>query len=658
MLRELTVVAVLCAAPSLFAQEVRSFDPPAAFGARQSVSDLRHSPDGQRVSYIAPTDGQGSVVYTLNLDKGARPRAALRAAGKPDRLTYCNWVSNERLACEVYALVKDPTYGFLSFSRLVAVNADGSNVQVLSRRDSQYSRGLQLGGGEIIDSLPEQDSAVLMTRVYVPDDRIGTRFGSSTKGLGVDWVDTRDLTVKQVERPREDATEYITDGHGTIRIVGLRQKVRESQDNGIIDYLYHPPGSREWRKLSDYNYTDHTGFNPHAVDPDLNVAYGFKQKDGRQALYSVTLDDSLREQLVYANPEVDVDELIKIGRHRHVVGASYATDTRKPVFFAPQIQQLLASFQKALPNQLLRIVDASGDENRMLLFAGSDADPGVYYIFDRKAHQLQTFLVVRAALEGVKLATMKSIRYPSVDGVMVPGYLTLPPGAESARGLPAIVMPHGGPSARDEWGFDWLSQFFASRGFAVLQPNFRGSSGYGDAWFRDQGFKSWQLAIGDVLSAGRWLVSQGVADPAKLGIVGWSYGGYAALQSAVVDPAVFKAVVAIAPVTDLAALKEQYRHWSNFELESAFIGQGAHIHEGSPAEHADKIKVPVLLFHGGFDRNVHIEQSKRMCERLRAAGGKCELVTWEDLDHYLDDSSARTQMLRKSDEFLRVASGM
>jgi len=658
VLRELTVVAVLCAAPSLFAQEVRSFDPPAAFGARQSVSDLRLSPDGQRVSYIAPTDGQGSVVYTLSLDKGARPRAALRAAGKPDRLTYCNWVSNERLACEVYALVKDPTYGFLSFSRLVAVNADGSNVQVLSRRDSQYSRGLQLGGGEIIDSLPEQDGAVLMTRVYVPDDRIGTRFGSSTKGLGVDWVDTRDLTVKQVERPREDATEYITDGHGTIRIVGLRQKVRESQDNGIIDYLYHPPGSREWRKLSDYNYTDHTGFNPHAVDPDLNVAYGFKQKDGRQALYSVTLDDSLREQLVYANPEVDVDELIEIGRHRHVVGASYATDTRKPVFFAPQIQQLLASFQKALPNQLLRIVDASGDENRMLLFAGSDADPGVYYIFDRKAHQLQTFLVVRAALEGVKLATMKSIRYPSVDGVMVPGYLTLPPGAESARGLPAIVMPHGGPSARDEWGFDWLSQFFASRGFAVLQPNFRGSSGYGDAWFRDQGFKSWQLAIGDVLSAGRWLVSQGVADPAKLGIVGWSYGGYAALQSAVVDPSVFKAVVAIAPVTDLAALKEQYRHWSNFELESAFIGQGAHIHEGSPAEHADKIKVPVLLFHGGFDRNVHIEQSKRMCERLRAAGGKCELVTWEDLDHYLDDSSARTQMLRKSDEFLRVASGM
>src|SRR5204863_5061541 len=118
------VVAVLCAAPSLFAQEVRSFDPPAAFGARQSVSDLRLSPDGQRVSYIAPTDGQGSVVYTLSLGKDARPRPALHAAGKPDRLTYCNWVSNERLTCEVYALAKDPTDGLRSFRRLGAGHDD------------------------------------------------------------------------------------------------------------------------------------------------------------------------------------------------------------------------------------------------------------------------------------------------------------------------------------------------------------------------------------------------------------------------------------------------------------------------------------------------------------------------------------------------------
>jgi dipeptidyl aminopeptidase/acylaminoacyl peptidase len=291
----------------------------------------------------------------------------------------------------------------------------------------------------------------------------------------------------------------------------------------------------------------------------------------------------------------------------------------------------------------------------MLIFSGSDRDPGVYYIFDRPSKQLQTFLVARSELEGVTLATMKPVSYPAADGTSIPAFLTLPPGKDSAKGLPAIVMPHGGPSARDNWGFDWLAQFYAARGFAVIQPNFRGSTGYGDAWVAKNGFRSWPTAIGDVLDAGRWLVHEGIADPAKLAIVGWSYGGYAALQASVVDPTVFKAVVAIAPVTDLGALKEEFHNWSDYDLVSDFVGDGKLMHEGSPIEHADKIKAPVLLFHGDFDRNVNSNQSKRMAARLQAVGAKCELVTWPDLDHQLEDSAARALMLRKSDEFLRKA---
>ena len=155
-----------------------------------------------------------------------------------------------------------------------------------------------------------------------------------------------------------------------------------------------------------------------------------------------------------------------------------------------------------------------------------------------------------------------------------------------------------------------------------------------------------------------WLIAQGIADPAKLAVVGWSYGGYAALQSAVVDAGLFKAVVAIAPVTDLQALKEEHRHWSDFNLVSNCVGDGPHVREGSPAKNAGKIKVPVLLFHGAFDRNVSISQSKAMAESLTAAGGRCELVTWPDLDHRLEDSAARAEMLRKSDAFLREVMGM
>jgi dipeptidyl aminopeptidase/acylaminoacyl peptidase len=635
----------------------QTFDAAAAFGARPSVADLSLSPDGLGVAYVAPTAGQGSVLFTLDLAKGAKSRIALLASGKPERLEKCHWVSNERLVCTIYGVVRN-SLGLVPFTRIVAVDRSGGNLKLLSTKTNEYTRGLQLHGGEVIDWLPDEDSAVLVSRVYLPDEHLGSHIGSWREGLGVDSLDTRNLQTKSLESPSRDATTYITDGRGAVRIVGRSTRGSGGQDSGLVSYQYRTEGSREWQKLDDSNSVDGSGFEPYAVDHDLNVAYGFKKKDGRQALYSVALDGSRSERLIYARPDVDVNELIRIGRRNRVVGVSYATDVRTAVYFDPDIEKLMSSLSRALPRQpQVRIVDSSVDEHVLLVFAGSDDDPGVYYLFDRPSKQLRTFLVVRDQLEGVNLAKVKPVSYPAADGEMVPGYLTLPPGVETAKGLPAIVLPHGGPGARDEWGFDWQSQYYASRGFAVLQPNFRGSTGYGDAWLHENGFRSWRTAVGDVLDAGHWLVAQGIADPAKLCIVGWSYGGYAALQSAVVDPSLFKAVVAIAPVTDLESLKEERRDWSDFDLVRHEIGDGPHVREGSPARNAEKIKVPVLLFHGEFDRNVGIAQSRLMAARLATAGVQHELVTWDDLDHNLDDSTARTEMLRKSDAFLRRVIG-
>jgi dipeptidyl aminopeptidase/acylaminoacyl peptidase len=476
--------------------------------------------------------------------------------------------------------------------------------------------------------------------------------------LAVDRLDTRNLQTTTIEFPSPGASTYITDGRGAVRVVGRAVRISGDQDSGVFNYFYRKQGSRDWQKLDSNNSVDGSGFEPYAIDHDLDIVYGLKKKDGRRAVYSMALDGSQRENLIYARPDVDVDTMILIDRRNRVVGASYATDVRHAVYFDSDIEKLMQSLARALPRQAqIRVVDSSVDERVLLIFAGSDDDPGVYYVFDRRSKELHTFLVVRGALEGVKLARVVPVSYPAADGETVPGYLTLPPGMENAKGLPAIVLPHGGPSARDEWGFDWLSQFYASRGFAVLQPNFRGSAGYGDAWLHENGFKSWRTAIGDVIDAGHWLVARGIADPAKLCIVGWSYGGYAALQSAVTDPSLFKAVVAIAPVTDLQSLKEEWRHWSNFNLVRDEIGDGPHVREGSPARNAEKIKVPVLIFHGALDRNVGITQSRLMAARLESAGVKHELITWDDLDHYLDDSAARTQLLRTSDAFLRQAIG-
>jgi dipeptidyl aminopeptidase/acylaminoacyl peptidase len=356
---------------------------------------------------------------------------------------------------------------------------------------------------------------------------------------------------------------------------------------------------------------------------------------------------------------VDLGGLIRIGRRNRVVGVSYSTEFEHTEFFADDIKQLLAALHQALPQQpLMSVTDASADESKLLVFAGSDTDPGTYYILDRSTHALHKLLGTRVKLEGVPLARVKPITYPAADGQMIPAYLTLPPGIDNPRGLPAIVMPHGGPSARDQWGFDWLVQFYASRGYVVLQPNYRGSSGYGDAWFRDNGFKSWEIAVGDVVASGRWLVKEGIADPAKLAIVGWSYGGYAALQSVAVDPTLFKAIIAIAPVTDLEALKRENGFFGNYYLVSEFIGAGPNMRDGSPINHVDKFKQPVLLFHGTEDRNVSVEESRTMATALKAAGAKCDLVTFEGRDHQLDDSTVRADMLRQSDAFLRHSFGM
>jgi dipeptidyl aminopeptidase/acylaminoacyl peptidase len=652
--------AALLTASVSSAQQSNGFDAAAAFGARQSVLDVSLSPDGKSIAYVAATAGPGSAVVTRDLAEGSKGRIALVASGKPEHIRGCNWVSADRLVCTVLGVVPSPinvAVGFfLEKSRLVAVDRSGGNMKILSTTNNEFSRAYQLSGGSVLDWLPDQEGMVLMSRTYVPDDHLGSRIVSKQEGLGVDLVDTRTLSVKTIEEPGSSTVYYVSDGRGTIRIVGKRLKSGpDGMDSGITGYWYRKQGSREWLKLSDYNWADQSGFLPLAVDHDLDIAYGYKEKDGATAIYSVKLDASLSENLVYAQPDVDVGGLIRIGRRNRVVGVSYATDFPHAVYFDPDIENLMKSLERALPHQKLKVVESSVDEQVLLVYAGSDADPGMYYVFDRPARQLHPLLAVRSELDGVKLAKVRPVMYPAADGVMVPGYLTLPAGQEEAKGLPAIVLPHGGPSARDYWGFDWLSQYFAARGFAVLQPNFRGSAGYGDAWLHDNGFKSWRVAIGDVLDAGHWLVAQGIADPARLSVLGWSYGGYAALQSAVTEPGLFKAVIAIAPVTDLEALKEEHRHWSDYRLVRDMVGEGPHVRDGSPARNADKIKVPVLLFHGGMDTKVAITQSRLMAERLSKAGVKNELITWDSLDHYLEDSDARTKMLRRSDEFLRQA---
>ena len=657
-------LALLVGAPLLHADNAKPFDAPAAFGARTDVTSMRMSPDGMNVLFVTPIAGQGSVVYTLSLAPGAKAKVAFYADAKPFKLSGCRWIANDRLVCTVFGVTPDQhnLHRFLPVTRMMAVNADGTKPQLLTTQLNQFSAGSLQYDATVIDWLPDQSGSILMAKQYLPENRQGTVFKTNERGLGVDLIDTRTLTVKQVITAREDAAGYLSDGRGTVRIaVVVDSKAQAGATYAVGQYvaLYRQQGSDDWHRLVTFNSFDHSGFQPVAVDHDLNIVYGWQKLEGRMALYSINLDGSGVEKLVFARPDVDVAGLIRIGRDSRVVGAGYATDVSHSEFFADDVKQVMQSLHQALPQQpLVSMVDTSADENKVLVFAGSDVDPGSYFILDRQSHAMRKFLGTRALLEGVKLAHVRPMSYPAADGTNIPGYLTLPPGVDDPKGLPAIVMPHGGPASRDEWGFDWLAQFYAARGYVVLQPNFRGSAGYGDEWFEKNGFKAWDIAVGDVVAAGHWLVKQGIADPAKLAIVGWSYGGYAALQSVAVDPALFKAIVAIAPVTDLAALKEEHRWWSDYALLSSYVGEGPHMHDGSPITHADKFKQPVLFFHGTTDMNVSVEQSRRMDAALKAAGANSQLVIFDDHDHQLADSAVRADMLRQSDVFLRHSLGM
>ncbi|MGC6330844.1 alpha/beta hydrolase family protein [Rhizorhabdus sp. FW153] len=654
------IIGFLVGTISFGAMASAETDLAAAFGAREQIQKISMSPDGTRLAYVVPTKGQGSALLTFAPGVDQQPKVALMSDGETDRLSGCHWITNSRLICDIWGLTRTPDsalYGIIAFSRIVAVDMDGGNLKMLSKSSGFDGRGDNTNGGRVIDWLADEDGAVLMTRMQLAEDRIGSRLGSSEAGMVVDKVDTRTLATSRVERPEQYLTGYLTDGYGHIRVKGV-ELFENGRNSGLIRYFFRAADSKKWESFSTYNYMDQTGFLPVAVDHERNAVYGFDKTEGRRALYRMALDGSGSRELLLARPDVDVDDLVQIGRRNRVIGASYATDARYSVYFDEKIAKLRDSLAKALPGQpMVSIVDSSIDEKKLLIRADSDKDPGVYYILDRATKQMATFQPVRPQLEGLKLAEMRPVSFPAADGTMIPGYLTLPPGSRG-KNLPAIVMPHGGPEARDEWGFDWMVQYYAARGYAVLQPNFRGSTGYGDDWFQKNGYQSWPTAIGDVTDAGRWLIKQGIAAPSKLGILGWSYGGYAALQSAVIDPTLFKAVVAIAPVTDLPALKQDSRWWSYYRLEADRIGDGPQAVQGSPARRAASIKAPVLMYHGTMDRNVDIEQSRLMDKALRAAGRDSRLVVFENRDHQIDDSEMRAQMLRESDAFMRKAMGL
>lgn len=589
------------------------------------------------------------MVLDLDTEKSKR---ILASTGTTDAFDWCDFASDDRLICKYGGNVRYETV-IAGFSRLVSLKTDGSDLKPLGQQESYHDAYVRQNDGEILDWLPGGDNFVLMMRDNVPEmDREPSRLTKSGRGLGVEKVDVATLRSKPVEQPRANLSHYLTDGRGEIRIMANDEQSGGSQLTGVTRFQYRQSGSKSWQSLGIFDSRDGSGVWPAAVDRERNSAYLFEKLGGRDALYRMALDGSGARTLVAKNDQVDIDSVVRLDRDQPVIGYSYADDRRHVVYFDPTFQKLAAGLAKALPSTpLIEFASASRDGKTLLVHARSDIDAGAYYLLNRDTRALRPVLLSRDLLEGRTLAPVQAITYPAADGTMIPAYLTMPKDGQ-AKGLPAVVLPHGGPSARDEWGFDWLAQFLAARGYAVIQPNYRGSAGYGQNFLGKNAFRDWSTAMSDIEDSAAYLAKQGIADPSRLAIVGWSYGGYAALLSASLYPSRYKAVVAIAPVTDLAKLKTDARGFTNSALTADMIGKGDNIRTGSPLANASRIKAPVLLVHGDMDSNVAIHHADNMSKALQKAGTPVEYLRFKGLEHDLDDSNARIEMLTKVGELL------
>ena len=626
-----------------------------SFGARESAGEVALSPSGDKVVMLVAGPGKSTAARVFDLQTGAAT-TAVSSNANPETLHWCRFATDTQLVCQYGGNVRVEA-DILGFSRLITVGIDGKGLKSLGQSKSANDATIRQFDGKILDWLTDGSGSILMARSYVPEvGKTGSRISRSKEGLAVDRIDLASMKVTTLEPPRPRVSGYMTDGRGQVRVRTITNADNNGILTGIIDFAYRRAGSSEWLPLGRYDSRDGSGLYPVGIEAESNSVFVLKKLDGRDALYRVSLDGSLATTLIAKHPSVDIDGITRVGRGQRVIGYTYADDRRRSIYFDPEFQKLSAMLGKALPN--LPIIDfagASADGSKLLIFAGSDTAPGTYYWLDRKTKEMSELARVRPALAPKALSPVKSISFAAKDGTSIPAYLTVPAG--NGKNLAAVVLPHGGPSARDEWGFDWLAQFLAARGYAVIQPNYRGSAGYGDEFLNENGFRNWQTSISDVGDAARYLVKEGIAAKDRLAIVGWSYGGYAALQTAAMEPDLFKSVVAIAPVTDLGLLKRDAEGFTNSELVKEFVGSGANVRNGSPLRNAAAIKAPVLLVHGDLDINVGIDHSVKMESALTAGGKTATLLRYKGLDHQLEDSVARTEMLTRIGELLERTIG-
>jgi dipeptidyl aminopeptidase/acylaminoacyl peptidase len=579
------------------------------------ISGAQLSPDGRFIAFLKPLKGTRNIWVKTSSEPFEKARPITADTKRP--ISSFSWSRDSRAVLFVQDQGGDENYNVYAVDPSAPPAA---GAEVPAARNLTAAKNVRAFIYAAPKSEPDAIYVGLNDREAAWHDLYKVRISTGE----------RQLLRKNTER----LTGWVFDTKDELRLA------TRSAENGDTEVLRIDPAA--FTKI--YSCSVFETCSPLQFHTDGARVYMVSNKGAGVDLMRLTLVDVANgaETVVESDPQkrVDIDNAIFSEKSDTLIATVYVDDRQRIYFKDPAFEADYRFVEKQLPGRELNFGSPTADERRWIVSAANDVEPGEAYLYDRAAKTLTLQYRIYEKLPRAALAPMTSVRYPSSDGLEIPAYLTLPKGV-APKGLPAIVVPHGGPWARDTWGYDAFAQFLANRGYAVLQPNFRGSTGYGRR-FLDAGNKQWGEKMQDDITWGvKYLVSNGIADPKRIGIFGGSYGGYATLAGVAFTPDVYAAGVSLVGPSNLITLLDSIPAYWEAGRKLFYERMGdpstpagkAQLERQSPLNSAAKIRTPLLVIQGANDPRVNKAESDQIVVALRDRGFPVEYIVAPDEGH-------------------------
>ena len=623
--------------------------PTEAFAALPRISSVQLSPSGKHLAVLR-NQGSDSLLMTHTVS-GQDVHVAVTTDNREYVITWFRWVNDERLLVSIR--VGDARGGVeLQETRLLAVNRDGTQQNDNLFKQTFFSsifgkRHVPQFQDRLVGTIPDDPRHVLIAldleRPLSPD----------VYKLDV-YSGERSLVQQNpgLQPGPRNVLKWIADRTGHVR-VGV------GQFHTTVRVIFRAPESSLWRDLAEYDLTKETGLMPLAFDADPAWLYVRDQHRGRAAIFKMNLVDPTADRvLVASDPKFDLGgELVYAPGKRKVVGVRYSDEDQRVLFWDFDAQRLQARIDRASPG-LANVIHSSSDDGRLhVVRSAGPAHPPQFSIFDERDGRMVLLDKAYPDLEGTALAIPRPVTLVARDGKELHVLVTTPT-TKIPQDLPLILFPHGGPASHERDAFNYWTQWFVSRGWAVLQVDFRGSDGYGDEFLR-AGFQRWGLEMqDDVTDSAQWAIHTGLASAQRICIVGSGYGGYAALMGAVKTPDLYRCAVSLGGVTDLLRIVDDSR-WYLHQKQVVETRIGVwwndrdRLKDASPLYHAQDFRTPLLLMHGTMDRVVPLSHGRDMAEALK--GAKVTTYRYVEIplaDQTLSREQDRRRVFSELEEFL------